>query len=138
MVEKIEVNLIPAEYRIHNTSFVIKKEILIPSIITAVLITISLGWVNILDKNIAAKDAIIAAQAKEIKSYEAEERKLNQQIKAENDIAEMATKARAGKISIDELQGGTFSITNGGIFGSMLSTPILNPPQAAILKQLRR
>lgn len=51
----------------------------------------------------------------------------------ESEIAELANKARAGKISIDELQGGTFSITNGGIFGSMLSTPIINPPQAAIL-----
>jgi len=39
----------------------------------------------------------------------------------------------AGKLGIDELTGGTFSITNGGIFGSMLSTPILNPPQSAIL-----
>ncbi len=68
MVEKIEVNLIPAEYRIHNTSFVIKKEILIPSIITAILIVVSLTWVNILDKNIATKDALIAKQAREIKS----------------------------------------------------------------------
>ncbi len=51
----------------------------------------------------------------------------------ESEIAEMATKARNAKISIDELQGGTFSITNGGIFGSMLSTPIINPPQAGIL-----
>jgi 2-oxoglutarate dehydrogenase E2 component (dihydrolipoamide succinyltransferase) len=51
----------------------------------------------------------------------------------ETEIAELANKARAGKISIDELQGGTFSITNGGIFGSMLSTPIINPPQAGIL-----
>jgi len=51
----------------------------------------------------------------------------------ESDIAETATKARNGKISIEELQGGTFSITNGGIFGSMLSTPIINPPQAGIL-----
>jgi len=51
----------------------------------------------------------------------------------ETEIAELANKARAGKISIDELQGGTFSITNGGIFGSMLSTPIINPPQASIL-----
>lgn len=53
--------------------------------------------------------------------------------KLEQEIAETATRARDGKITIDELQGGTFSITNGGIFGSMLSTPIINPPQAAIL-----
>ena len=51
----------------------------------------------------------------------------------EAEIAELAGKARNGKISIEELQGGTFSITNGGIFGSMLSTPIINPPQAGIL-----
>jgi len=48
-------------------------------------------------------------------------------------IAHLAEKARNNKISIDELKGGTFSITNGGVFGSLLSTPILNPPQAAIL-----
>jgi 2-oxoglutarate dehydrogenase E2 component (dihydrolipoamide succinyltransferase) len=48
-------------------------------------------------------------------------------------IAEMAAKARKGKLSIDDMEGGTFTITNGGVFGSMLSTPILNPPQSAIL-----
>jgi 2-oxoglutarate dehydrogenase E2 component (dihydrolipoamide succinyltransferase) len=48
-------------------------------------------------------------------------------------IAELAQKARAFRLSIEEMTGGTFSITNGGIFGSMLSTPILNPPQSAIL-----
>jgi 2-oxoglutarate dehydrogenase E2 component (dihydrolipoamide succinyltransferase) len=42
-------------------------------------------------------------------------------------------RAQTGKLGIEELTGGTFSITNGGIFGSMLSTPILNPPQSAIL-----
>ncbi len=51
----------------------------------------------------------------------------------EKSISEMAEKARKFRISMDEMSGGTFSITNGGIFGSMLSTPILNPPQAAIL-----
>jgi 2-oxoglutarate dehydrogenase E2 component (dihydrolipoamide succinyltransferase) len=51
----------------------------------------------------------------------------------EKKIAEMAVKARDGKISVDDLQGGTFTITNGGVFGSLLSTPILNPPQSAIL-----
>ena len=45
----------------------------------------------------------------------------------------MGERAQAGKLTIEELTGGTFSITNGGIFGSMLSTPILNPPQSAIL-----
>ncbi len=48
-------------------------------------------------------------------------------------ISEFAKKARDGKLSLDELNGGTFTITNGGIFGSLLSTPILNPPQSAIL-----
>ena len=48
-------------------------------------------------------------------------------------IRDYALKARDGKISIDDLSGGTFSITNGGTFGSLLSTPILNPPQSAIL-----
>ncbi|MCE3013017.1 MAG: 2-oxoglutarate dehydrogenase complex dihydrolipoyllysine-residue succinyltransferase [Proteobacteria bacterium] len=48
-------------------------------------------------------------------------------------IIELATRAREGKLSIDEMQGGTFTITNGGIFGSMLSTPIINIPQSAIL-----
>lgn len=51
----------------------------------------------------------------------------------EKQIADLATRARKFRISIDEMSGGTFTITNGGIFGSMLSTPILNPPQAAIL-----
>ncbi|MBC7713527.1 MAG: 2-oxoglutarate dehydrogenase complex dihydrolipoyllysine-residue succinyltransferase [Rhizobacter sp.] len=51
----------------------------------------------------------------------------------EKEILALATKARDGKITIEEMQGGTFSITNGGVFGSMLSTPILNLPQSAIL-----
>ena len=51
----------------------------------------------------------------------------------EKEIVRLAVKARDGKLSIDEMQGGTFTITNGGIFGSMLSTPIINAPQAAIL-----
>jgi 2-oxoglutarate dehydrogenase E2 component (dihydrolipoamide succinyltransferase) len=51
----------------------------------------------------------------------------------EKRLAEMAQKARDGKIAVDDLQGGTFTITNGGVFGSLLSTPILNPPQVAIL-----
>ena len=51
----------------------------------------------------------------------------------EKDIFDMAEKARTGKISIEDMQGGTFTITNGGVFGSMLSTPIINPPQSAIL-----
>ncbi|HEV3438259.1 MAG TPA: 2-oxoglutarate dehydrogenase complex dihydrolipoyllysine-residue succinyltransferase [Gemmata sp.] len=51
----------------------------------------------------------------------------------EKRIGELAKKARDGKIAFTDLEGGTFTITNGGIFGSMLSTPILNPPQCAIL-----
>ncbi len=51
----------------------------------------------------------------------------------ELEIKRLAIKAREGKITIDEMQGGTFTITNGGVFGSMLSTPIINPPQSAIL-----
>jgi len=51
----------------------------------------------------------------------------------EKSIRSMGERAQAGKLGIDELTGGTFSITNGGVFGSMLSTPILNPPQSAIL-----
>lgn len=51
----------------------------------------------------------------------------------ESEIKRLAIKARDGKLSIDEMQGGTFTITNGGVFGSMLSTPIINPPQSAIL-----
>jgi 2-oxoglutarate dehydrogenase E2 component (dihydrolipoamide succinyltransferase) len=51
----------------------------------------------------------------------------------EKAIAAMAAKARDGKISVDDMSGGTFTITNGGVFGSMLSTPIINPPQSAIL-----
>lgn len=51
----------------------------------------------------------------------------------EKEVIRLATKARDGKLSIDEMQGGTFTITNGGIFGSMLSTPIINAPQSAIL-----
>jgi 2-oxoglutarate dehydrogenase E2 component (dihydrolipoamide succinyltransferase) len=51
----------------------------------------------------------------------------------EKAIADVAKRARDGKVSVNELQGGTFTITNGGTFGSMMSTPILNPPQSAIL-----
>jgi len=51
----------------------------------------------------------------------------------EKKISELAKRAREGKIGVADLEGGTFTITNGGTFGSMLSTPILNPPQAAIL-----
>jgi 2-oxoglutarate dehydrogenase E2 component (dihydrolipoamide succinyltransferase) len=51
----------------------------------------------------------------------------------EQKIRDLAEKARTNKITIDEMAGGTFTITNGGVFGSMLSTPILNPPQSAIL-----
>jgi 2-oxoglutarate dehydrogenase E2 component (dihydrolipoamide succinyltransferase) len=51
----------------------------------------------------------------------------------EKKIAEFGQKAKDGKLSLDELSGGTFSISNGGVFGSMLSTPIINPPQSAIL-----
>lgn len=51
----------------------------------------------------------------------------------EHAIAEVADKAREGRLSIPEMSGGTFTVTNGGIFGSMLSTPLINPPQSAIL-----
>ena len=51
----------------------------------------------------------------------------------EMEVKKLAEKARDGKISVDEMTGGTFTISNGGIFGSMLSTPIINPPQSAIL-----
>ena len=51
----------------------------------------------------------------------------------EKNIGDLGKKAKDGKITIEDLQGGTFTITNGGIYGSMLSTPILNPPQSAVL-----
>jgi 2-oxoglutarate dehydrogenase E2 component (dihydrolipoamide succinyltransferase) len=51
----------------------------------------------------------------------------------ERQIADFSARAKVGKLTIDELRGGTFSISNGGVYGSMLSTPILNPPQSAIL-----
>ncbi|MEM6735135.1 MAG: 2-oxoglutarate dehydrogenase complex dihydrolipoyllysine-residue succinyltransferase [Bacteroidota bacterium] len=51
----------------------------------------------------------------------------------EKEVVRLASKARDGKLSIEEMQGGTFTITNGGIFGSMMSTPIINAPQSAIL-----
>ncbi|OYT16731.1 MAG: dihydrolipoyllysine-residue succinyltransferase [Bacteroidetes bacterium 4572_77] len=51
----------------------------------------------------------------------------------ESEIKRLAIKARDGKLSLEEMTGGTFTITNGGVFGSMLSTPIINPPQSAIL-----
>lgn len=54
-------------------------------------------------------------------------------LEVEKAIAGYAVKAREGKITIEDMTGGTFTITNGGVFGSMLSTPILNPPQSAIL-----
>jgi 2-oxoglutarate dehydrogenase E2 component (dihydrolipoamide succinyltransferase) len=51
----------------------------------------------------------------------------------ESEIKRLAASTRDGKLSLEELSGGTFTITNGGIFGSLLSTPIINPPQSAIL-----
>ena len=51
----------------------------------------------------------------------------------EQSIQDFGMRAKEGKISMDELTGGTFTITNGGVFGSLLSTPIVNPPQSAIL-----
>jgi 2-oxoglutarate dehydrogenase E2 component (dihydrolipoamide succinyltransferase) len=51
----------------------------------------------------------------------------------EKAIAEFAKRARENSITLEELKGGTFTITNGGVYGSMLSTPIVNPPQSAIL-----
>ena len=51
----------------------------------------------------------------------------------ENEVKRLALKARDGKITVDEMTGGTFTISNGGVFGSMLSTPIINPPQSGIL-----
>ncbi|MFK7953648.1 MAG: 2-oxoglutarate dehydrogenase complex dihydrolipoyllysine-residue succinyltransferase [Ekhidna sp.] len=54
-------------------------------------------------------------------------------VQIEKEVVRLATKARENKLSIDEMQGGTFTLTNGGIFGSMMSTPIINAPQSAIL-----
>jgi len=51
----------------------------------------------------------------------------------EGTIKDYGVKAREGKLAIEDMQGGTFTITNGGVFGSLMSTPILNPPQTAIL-----
>ena len=51
----------------------------------------------------------------------------------ENEIKRLAIRARDGQITVDDMTGGTFTISNGGVFGSMLSTPIINPPQSAIL-----
>jgi 2-oxoglutarate dehydrogenase E2 component (dihydrolipoamide succinyltransferase) len=51
----------------------------------------------------------------------------------EEGIKQLAIKARDGKLTVEEMTGGTFTITNGGVFGSMMSTPIINPPQSAIL-----
>jgi 2-oxoglutarate dehydrogenase E2 component (dihydrolipoamide succinyltransferase) len=51
----------------------------------------------------------------------------------EEEVKRLAIRARDGKITVDEMTGGTFTISNGGVFGSMLSTPIINPPQSAIL-----
>jgi 2-oxoglutarate dehydrogenase E2 component (dihydrolipoamide succinyltransferase) len=51
----------------------------------------------------------------------------------EREIGRLAERARVGKLSIDDLSGGTFSVSNGGVYGSLMSTPILNPPQSGIL-----
>ena len=51
----------------------------------------------------------------------------------EEEVKRLALRARDGQITVDEMTGGTFTISNGGVFGSMLSTPIINPPQSAIL-----
>jgi 2-oxoglutarate dehydrogenase E2 component (dihydrolipoamide succinyltransferase) len=51
----------------------------------------------------------------------------------ESELKRLADKAMSGKISMDEMSGGTFTLTNGGVFGSMMSTPLINPPQSAII-----
>ena len=51
----------------------------------------------------------------------------------ESEVKRLAIRARDGQITVDEMTGGTFTISNGGVFGSMLSTPIINPPQSGIL-----
>ena len=51
----------------------------------------------------------------------------------ETEIGELGRRARDGKLTLDEMSGGTFTITNGGVYGSLVSTPILNPPQSGIL-----
>lgn len=51
----------------------------------------------------------------------------------ERELANLAVKAREDKITLEDMTGGTFTITNGGVFGSMMGTPIINPPQSAIL-----
>jgi len=51
----------------------------------------------------------------------------------ESEVKRLAIRARDGQITVDEMTGGTFTITNGGVFGSMMSTPIINPPQSGIL-----
>jgi 2-oxoglutarate dehydrogenase E2 component (dihydrolipoamide succinyltransferase) len=51
----------------------------------------------------------------------------------EREIAELGNKARTGKLTIEDMQGGTFTISNGGVYGSLMSTPILNPPQSGVL-----
>merc|ERR1712107_665595 len=53
--------------------------------------------------------------------------------KVESTIVELATKAKKDELTLEEMAGGTFTISNGGVFGSMLGTPIINPPQSAIL-----
>ena len=55
----------------------------------------------------------------------------------EKKVIEMANKARDNKLSLEELQGGTFTITNGGVFRSLMSTPIINLPQSAILECIK-
>jgi 2-oxoglutarate dehydrogenase E2 component (dihydrolipoamide succinyltransferase) len=54
-------------------------------------------------------------------------------LEIESKIAEFGQKARNGSLAIDEITGGTFTISNGGVYGSLISTPIINPPQSAIL-----
>lgn len=54
----------------------------------------------------------------------------------EKEISSLAKRANVGSISIDEMAGGTFTISNGGVYGSLLSTPIINPPQVGILEVL--
>ncbi len=74
---------------------------------------------------ISTPDGLVVPPVKNVESLKLHEIELS--------IKELATKARNGKLTLEEMTGGTFTITNGGIFGSMMSTPILNEPQSAIL-----
>ena len=103
---------------------------------------LDVGWIDEILAHTKKSIRLVVASPLELQRYRTEFYTLAKSVRdankkgfaqIEKDIGSLGAKARDGKLSIDEMTGGTFTITNGGVFGSLMATPIINPPQSAIL-----